>query len=188
VTSEGRISGEIFTLVTGTFPLAVTVNETVRRFVLSIIAAASGERMIFGSAGSKRTRGVPSLISSATLPSEDFPVFAVTEEETPPDDEEYAFAETAPARADFVAELADWFEEERAEDEAALAAVEALFAEEAALPEKAFWLVVGFDFATAFDVDEEFVVPSMSSNCDQSNSFFGAFFFCCSAISSSMLF
>ena len=82
------MSGEIFTLVTGTFPLAVTVNETVSRFVLSIRAEASFERMILGSAGSRRTRGVPSDICNVVFPSEEEPVFASTVEETPPEDEE----------------------------------------------------------------------------------------------------
>ena len=100
------MSGEIFTLVTGIFPLAETVNETVRRFVLSIMAAASFGRMIFGSAGSKRIRGVPSDIWMETFPSEDVPVFAVTFEETSPDVEENLCAETAPARAEAVEELA----------------------------------------------------------------------------------
>lgn len=138
MTSGGRISGEIFTLVTGTLPLASTVNETVSRFVLSINADASFERMIFGSAGSKRTRGVPSDISSDTLPSEDFPVFAVTEEETPLEDEEYAFAETAPCNAAVVAELAELFEEDFDVVDFDDVAVEAEFEEEAALPENAF--------------------------------------------------
>ena len=82
------------------------MNETVRRFVLSIMAAASFERIIFGSAGSRRIRGVPSDICRETLPSEEEPVFAVTEDETPPDVEENLWAETAPARALVVAELA----------------------------------------------------------------------------------
>ena len=92
--------------MTGTLPLAETVNETVRRFVLSIMAAASGERIIFGSAGSRRIRGVPSDIAIETLPSEEEPVFAVTEDETPPDVEEYLCAETAPTSALVVDELA----------------------------------------------------------------------------------
>ena len=189
MTSGGRISGEIFTLVTGTLPLASTVNETVSRFVLSINADASFERMIFGSAGSKRTRGVPSDIWSETLPSEDFPVFAVTEEETPLEDEEYAFAETAPCNAAVVAELAELFEDERAEVDFDDVAVEAEFEEAAALPENSFWLVLGDGVFFATWLEDEELVPSISSNCDQSNSFFCGFFACCcSAKSSSMLF
>ena len=75
-------------LVTGTFPLAITVKVTVRRFVLSIRAAASGESRIFGSVGSRSAREVPSDICKETFPSEEEPVFAETVEETPPEFEE----------------------------------------------------------------------------------------------------
>ena len=130
------MSGEIFTLVTGTFPPAITVNETVSLFVLSIRAEASFERVIFGSDGSRRTLGVPSVIWMVVFPSEDEPVLAVTEEDTPFAEEEYAFAESTPAKALEVELLALFPAADFELLEAALAAVEVLFDEEAALPEK----------------------------------------------------
>ena len=70
------------------------------------------------------------------FPSEDEPVLAVTEEDTPFAEEEYAFAESTPTKA-FEVELLTLFPAADFELlEAALAAVEVLFDEEAALPEK----------------------------------------------------
>ena len=63
-------------------------------------------------------------------------MFASTVEETPPEDEENLWAETAPARAFEVEVLAFCPAADFVLLEVELVAVEALFDEEAALPEK----------------------------------------------------